>query len=343
VTAGAPPERATDDRSVTIADVRAAAERLAGVATRTPVLTSRTLDALAGGRVRCKAEHLQRVGAFKFRGAYAALSAMAPADRRRGVVAFSSGNHAQAVALAARELGMSAAIVMPTDAPPVKLAATRGYGAEVVTYDRYTQDRAAIARRLADERGATVLPPFDHPLVVAGQGTATLELLEEVPDLDLLVVPVGGGGLLAGAAVVARSLRPDLEVVGVEPADRPAARRALAEGEVVDVEVPRTILDGQQTAHIGRIPLAILQRAVDRVVGVDDRLVAATVRLLALRTKQVVEPSGASALAAVVGRVVDAGDRRVGVVLSGGNIAPELLARIVTDDDLELDGPLPAR
>jgi threo-3-hydroxy-L-aspartate ammonia-lyase len=318
---------------VTMADVRRAAARLDGVAHRTPVLTSRTLDRWAGGTLFLKAEHLQRVGAFKFRGAYNALAALDPAVRARGVVAFSSGNHAQAVALAAATLEMRATIVMPTDAPPVKLAATRGYGAEVVTYDRYTEDRAAIAAAIAEERGATVLPPFDHPDVIAGQGTAALELLEEVPDLDLLVTPIGGGGLLAGSAVAAKSLRADLEVVGVEPADRRAARDALARGEVVEVPVPRTVLDGQQTSHIGHLPLAILGALVDRVEGVSDADALAAVRALAMRCKQVVEPSGASALAAVLAGTVHAEGRRVGIVLSGGNIAPELLADVLRDDD----------
>jgi threo-3-hydroxy-L-aspartate ammonia-lyase len=311
---------------VTLADVRRAAAVLDGVAHRTPVLTSRTLDRWAGGQLYLKAEHLQRVGAFKFRGAYHALASLGPAQRRRGVVAFSSGNHAQAVALAAATLGMPATIVMPTDAPPVKLAATRGYGAEIVPYDRYTEDRAALASSIAQARGATVLPPFDHPDVIAGQGTAALELLEEVPDLDLLVVPVGGGGLAAGSAVAGRGLRPDLEVVGVEPGGRRAARDALAQGAVVDVEVPRTVLDGQQTTHIGGLPLTLLRALADRVEGVADADALATVRTLALRCKQVVEPSGASALAAVLAGTVPAGGRRVGVVLSGGNIAPELLA-----------------
>jgi threonine dehydratase len=307
--------------------VRAAAATLAGVAHRTPVLTSRQLDERVGGRVWLKAEHLQRVGAFKFRGAYTALAALDPATFPGGVVAYSSGNHAQAVALAASLLRLPATIVMPEDAPPTKLAATRGYGAEVVTYDRYGEDRAAIAASLAAERGATVLPPFDHPQVIAGQGTAALELLEEVPDLDLVVAPIGGGGLLAGTALVCGPL--GVDVVGVEPAGRRAAREALARGEVVDVEVPRTLLDGQQTTHVGVRPLAILRRAGARVVGIGDDAVAGTVRFLATRTKQVVEPSGASALAAVLAGEVPVAGRRVGVVLSGGNVDPDRLADLL--------------
>jgi threonine dehydratase len=296
------------------------------------VLTSGHLDDLAGATLHLKAEHLQRVGAFKFRGAYNAVAALPDEVRARGVVAFSSGNHAQAIAAAAALLGVPSTIVMPTDAPTVKLDATRGYGAEVVLYDRYREDREAIGRHLADERGATVVPPFDHPDVMAGQGTVALELLEDVADLDVLVAPIGGGGLLSGCAVAARSLRPDLEVVGVEPAGRRAARAALDRGEVVEVPVPRTLLDGQQTTTIGHGPLAVLRRLEVQVVGVEDAEVVAAVRLLAVRTKQVVEPSGAAGLAAVLaGRVPTAG-RRVGVVLSGGNVAPDRLARLLTLD-----------
>ncbi|MFA9432297.1 pyridoxal-phosphate dependent enzyme [Egicoccus sp. AB-alg2] len=319
---------ATDALPVVFEDVRRAAERLAGVAHRTPVLTSRTLDAATGATVFCKAEHLQRIGAFKFRGAYNALAALDPHERARGVVAFSSGNHAQAVALAARLLAVPATIVMPLDAPPVKVAATRDYGAEVVTYDRYTEDRRAIGEAIATERGATVVPPYDHPDVIAGQGTAALELLEDVPDLDALVVPIGGGGLLAGSAVSMRAVRPEATVLGVEPAGRRAARDAMQRGEVVQVPVGRTLLDGQQTPEVGVRNLALLRAHVDRVEGVDDDEALAAMRLLATRMKQVVEPSGASALGALLaGRFPDLRGARVGVLLSGGNVTPEVLAR----------------
>jgi threo-3-hydroxy-L-aspartate ammonia-lyase len=312
---------------VTLDDVGRAADRVARAAHRTPVLRSRQLDERLGASVHLKAEHLQRVGAFKFRGAYNTVAALAPLVRARGVVAFSSGNHAQAVALACQLHQVPATIVMPTDAPPVKLAATRGYGAEVVLYDRYREDRRAIGQRLADERGATVVPPFDHPDVVAGQGTAGLELLEEVPDLDLLVAPIGGGGLLAGCAAAGRGRRADLEVVGVEPADRRAARDALARGAVVEVEVPRTLLDGQQTSHIGEVPLATLRQHEVRVVGVTDEAALDAVAWAATRMKQVLEPSGAAALAAVLDGTIDVAGRRVGLVLSGGNVTPEVLTR----------------
>ena len=323
------------DLPVGLPDVEAAAERLAGVAHRTPVVTARRLDERTGGRLHLKAEHLQRVGAFKFRGAYNAIARLPQRERAAGVVAWSSGNHAQAVACAAALLECPATIVMPRDAPAVKVTATRGYGATIVSYDRYTEDRREIGRRIAGEVGATIIPPYDHPDVIAGQGTATLELLTDVAQLDLLVVPVGGGGLLAGAAIAASRRQGELEVVGVEPAERRAARDALSAGRVVEVPVPRTVLDGQQTPEIGEHPLAILRSLVDRVIGVEDDVVLATVRTLALRTKQVVEPSGASALAAIVGGHLDVTDRRVGVIISGGNVEPHLLARVLTGD-----GPL---
>ena len=308
-------------------DIARAAARLAGVAHRTPVLTSRSLDAATGGELHLKAEHLQRVGAFKFRGAYHAVTRLAPEVRARGIVAFSSGNHAQAIALASALHGVPATIVMPTDAPAVKLAATRGYGAEVVTYDRYRQDRVAIGDRIAEERGGTVIPPFDHPDVMAGQGTVGRELVEQVEGLDLLVVPVGGGGLLSGCAVAITAALGAVEIVGVEPAERHAARAALAAGEVVEVAVPRTLLDGQQTSHVGRRPLAVLRATVDRVVGVTDDEALSALRWLAMTTKQVVEPSGAAGLAAVLAGHIEVTGRRVGIVLSGGNVTPQVLAQ----------------
>lgn len=320
---------------IAIDDVRTAAARLEGVAHRTPVLRSRHLDLRVGTRLHLKAEHLQRVGAFKFRGAYNAIASL-PADvRARGIIAYSSGNHAQAIASAAGLLDAPATIVMPSDAPQVKLAATRGYGAEVVGYDRYTEDRRSIGESIARERGATIIPPYDHPAVIAGQGTAALELIEDVSTLDTLVVPVGGGGLIAGCAVAARAINPRLRVIGVEPQGRRAARHALERGEVVQVDVPRTALDGQQTPEVGHLPLAIMQREVDEVVGVDDQAVLATVRTLAIRMKQVVEPSGASALSAILDGGIELDGDDVGVIISGGNIAPAVLADLLSRD-LEL-------
>jgi threo-3-hydroxy-L-aspartate ammonia-lyase len=310
-------------------DVRRAAARLDGVARRTPVLAARHFDVRAGAHLLLKAEQLQHAGAFKFRGAYNAVAALDDAARHRGVVAFSSGNHAQAVAFACQLLDVPVAIVMPSDAPPIKLTATRGYGAEVVLYDREREDREQIGRALAEERDATVIPPFDHPDVMAGQGTVALELIEEVGRLDVLVAPIGGGGLLSGCAVAARGLLPEVEVIGVEPEVRTAARDALAIGEVVHRPIPRTVLDGQRTAAIGQRPLEVLRDVGAQVVGVGDHEVEATIRALVARTKQVVEPSGAAGLAAILTGRIEVTGKRVGVVLSGGNIDLPELARIL--------------
>ena len=317
-----------------IEDVRAAARRLDGVAHRTPVLRSSTLDAWTGGELLLKAEHLQRMGAFKFRGAYNAVSALDDDARARGVCAYSSGNHAQAVALSARLHGTHATIVMPEDTPAVKLEATRGYGAEVLLYDRYTEDRAEVGRRLADERGMTLIPPFDHPDVMAGQGTAALELIEDTADdgpLDVLVVCVGGGGLISGCATAAKGLSPTTRVVGVEPAARGVARRSLAAGELVVEPVPTTIADGQQGDRLGALTLAVMSERVDEVVGVTDDDIRAAMRVLFDRMKQVVEPSGASALAAVLAGAVDVRGRRVGITLSGGNVGLERFLTLMRD------------
>ena len=310
-------------------DVGRAAARLDGVAHRTPALVSRTLDGHTSGSLHLKAEHLQRIGAFKFRGAYNAVASLDPGERDRGVVTYSSGNHGQAVAQAAALLDVTARVVMPADAPQVKLAAVRGYGAQVVTFDRYVDDREEIAARIQREHGSVLVPPYDDEIVMAGQGTAALELLEDVADLDLLVSPVGGGGLLAGCAVAARSLRPDIELIGVEPEGRRAARDSIATGTIVRGSIPRTVCDGQQSAQIGTRPLAVFRDLGVKVVGVEDDAVVAAVRFLALRMKQVVEPSGASALAAILSGVVPVRGRRVGVVLSGGNVEPTVLAEIL--------------
>jgi threonine dehydratase len=301
-------------------DVEAAAARLEGVAHRTPVFTSRTLDERAGGRVFLKAENLQRGGAFKFRGAYNTIAQLPPGT---GVAAFSSGNHAQAVALAASILGVDAVILMPDDAPPTKLAATRGYGAEVVTYDRFAQDREALGRELAEERGLALVPPFDHPHVMAGQGTAALELLEDVPDLDMLVTPVGGGGLLSGTAVAADGR----EVWGVEPEAGDDVRRSLEEGRRVAIEVPRTIADGLQTTAVGEAPFPVIRDRVAGIVTVSDDELVEAMRFLFERLKLVVEPSGAAGVAALLAGKL--GGERVGVVLSGGNVGAERFAELL--------------
>ncbi len=305
--------------AVAFDDVLAAARRLDGVAHRTPVVTSQSLDERTGTRVFLKCENLQRMGAFKFRGAYNRIAALEDAVRARGVVAFSSGNHAQGVALAARLLGAPATIVMPEDAPLSKLAATRGYGAEVVTYDRRTMNRGAIAEGLARERGATLVPPYDDPYVIAGQGTCALELCREV-ELDALLVPVGGGGLLSGCALAATSLAPGIALYGVEPEAGDDFAQSFARGERVEIAVPETIADGQQTTMPGALTFPIVRRLCAGILTVSDDDIRATMRFAFERLKLVVEPSGACALAALLFANVDLRGKRVGVVLSGGNV-----------------------
>jgi threo-3-hydroxy-L-aspartate ammonia-lyase len=312
-----------------IEDVQAAAARLEGVANRTPVLRSRTLDELAGTEVHLKAEVFQRGGAFKFRGAYNRMSRLFPEELRRGVAAYSSGNHAQAVALAARLCGTSAMIVMPRDAPPEKVEATKVYGAEVVAYDRYREDREEIGRRLAQERRLTLVPPYDDPVVMAGQGTAALELIDEAPDLDALVVPVSGGGLIAGSATGAKALRPAIRVIGVEPETGDDTKRSLEAGRRVEIDVPRTIADGLQCHVPGELTFEVNRRLVDEVVTVTDREIVEAMRLLFERLKVVVEPSGAVGVAALLARRVPGVGRRAGVILSGGNIGARRFAELV--------------
>ena len=305
---------------ISLGDVEAAARRLEGVAHRTPVVTSRTLDSRAGARVYLKAENLQRGGAFKFRGAYNKISSLADAERSRGVAAFSSGNHAQAVALAASLHGTIAVILMPEDAPPAKVEATRGYGAEVVVYDRWTQDREALGAELAEQRGLTLVPPYDDPLVMAGQGTAALELLEDAGDLDVLVTPVGGGGLAAGCATAGKGIRPELRVYGVEPEAGDDTRRSLAEGRRVEIPVPKTIADGLQAPTPGKLTFEVNRELLDGVETVSDDELVAAMGFLFDRCKLVVEPSGAAALAALLASKLDVEGLRVGVILSGGNV-----------------------
>ncbi|MGW1952786.1 threo-3-hydroxy-L-aspartate ammonia-lyase [Streptomyces sp. NPDC001920] len=310
----------TDTPPITLDDVRDAAARLKGVAHRTPVLRSRTLDERVGAEVFLKCENFQRVGAFKFRGAYNAASRLDPRQLARGIAAYSSGNHAQAVALAARELGTTAVIVMPEDAPPSKREATLGYGAEIVTYDRYTGDRIAIGEALAAERGLALIPPYEHPHVMAGQGTAALELLEEVGELDQLVVPVGGGGLIAGSATVVKSLRPDARVIGVEPEAGDDTKRSLEAGRRVSVPVPRTIADGQALHTPGELTFSVNRRLVDGIALVGDDEIRDAMRFAFERLKIVVEPSGATPLAALLTGRTGPLPRRVGVIVSGGNV-----------------------
>lgn len=303
----------------TYADVESAAERIAGEAHRTPVFTSRTIDERAGCHVFFKCENLQRGGAFKFRGAYNALSRLDADARRRGVLTFSSGNHAQAIALAGKILDIPRTIVMPNDAPAVKLAATRGYGGEVVLYDRERDDRETIGRRIAAERGLTVVPPYDHPHIVAGQGTAAKELFEDVGPLDVLLVPCGGGGLLSGCALAAAALAPGCRVIGVEPAAGDDATRSFRTRTLQTVHNPHTICDGARTPSLGAITFELVLRHVADMVTVSDEAILQAMTLLWERLKTVVEPTGALGAAALLDGIVQAKAARVGVVLSGGN------------------------
>jgi threonine dehydratase len=315
---------------IALADVQAAAGRLAGVAHRTPALTARSLDAATGAaRVFLKAENLQRGGAFKFRGAYNAVASLAPAERARGVATVSSGNHAQALAIAAQLHAVPAVILMPDDAPAGKLAATRGYGAEVIAFDRYGEDREALLAALVAERGLVPIHPYDDPRVMAGQGTAALELLEDAGELDLLLVCVGGGGLIAGCATAAAGISPRTRVIGVEPEAGDDTRRSLAAGERVRIPVPHTIADGQQLPIPGELTFPVVQRLVAEIVTVSDAEIVAAMRFLFERVKTVVEPSGACALAALLSGRVDAGGARVGVTLSGGNVTAARFAELV--------------
>ena len=315
---------------IELGDVLAASERLEGVAHRTPVLTARSLDAATGAeRVLLKAENLQRVGAFKFRGAYNAVASMAPDERARGVATVSSGNHAQAVALAARLHEIPAVILMPDDAPAGKLAATRGYGAEVVTFDRYASDREELLAELVAERGLSSIHPYDDYRVMAGQGTVALELLSDAGPLDLLLVCVGGGGLIAGCASAVAGVSPQTRVIGVEPAAGDDTRRSLSAGERVRIAVPRTIADGQQLPIPGELTFPIVQRLVSEVVTVSDDEIVAAMRFLFERLKTVAEPSGACALAALLAGRVDVAGARVGVTITGGNVTAERFAELV--------------
>jgi threonine dehydratase len=315
---------------LTLDDVRAAAQRLHGRIVRTPVVTADAWDDVTGFRVFFKCENLQRAGAFKIRGALNRLLTLTPEERSRGVIAFSSGNHAQGVALAARLVGTTALIVMPNDAPALKVEATRGYGAEIVVYDRLTEDREAIARRLAAESGRVLVPPYDDERIMAGQGTAALELLEDAPGLDALVAPVGGGGLMAGCSTVARALLPDITIAGVEADTANDTYLSLQKGERVTIPPPPTIADGIRITTPGALTFPILQANRVEIVLVTDDEIRAAVRMLALGARIVAEPTGAVGAAAVLaGKLALSPRARVGVILSGGNIDPRLLADIV--------------
>ena len=301
-------------------DVTEAAHRLKGMAHRTPVLRSSTMDALLGAELFFKCENLQRMGAFKFRGAFNALVQFSDAQRQRGVLAFSSGNHAQAIALSARLLQMPAVIVMPEDAPAAKIAATRGYGAEVVTYNRFTEDREAISQHLATERGMTLVPPFDHAQVIAGQGTVAKELFDEVPHLDYLFVPLGGGGLLSGCLLAASQLAPQCKVIGVEPEAGNDGQQSLRAGRVMRIATPQTIADGAQSQALGTLTFPIIHAGASDIVTATDAQLMAAMHFVAERMKIVVEPTGALGLAGARHGGIALRGKRVGVVISGGNV-----------------------
>jgi threonine dehydratase len=313
----------------TFADVLAAADRIRGVAHRTPVVTSRTADAMADATIFFKCENLQRSGAFKFRGALNAIRALGAAGRKGGVLAFSSGNHAQAIALAGQMEGVSTVIVMPQDAPALKVAATRGYGGEVVFYDRYKEDREAIGRSLAADRGLTVIPPYDHGDVIAGQGTAALELIEEVGPLDVLLTPLGGGGLLSGSALTAEARSPGCQVFGVEPEAGDDGRRSFREGRIVTIPVPVSIADGALTTYLGQRTFPLIRSLVQDVVTVPDVMLVETMRFFLERMKLVVEPTGCLAAAAALNGIAPVAGKRVGVILSGGNVDSRVMAGLL--------------
>jgi threonine dehydratase len=312
-------------------DVVQAAGRIAGVANRTPVLTSRTVDEAFGAQVFFKCENMQRMGAFKFRGAYNALTKFTPEQRRAGVVAFSSGNHAQAIALSAKLLGIPATIVMPQDAPAAKVAATRGYGGNVVLYDRYTQDREQIGRELAEKHGLTLIPPYDHPDVIAGQGTAAKELFEETGPLDAFFVCLGGGGLLSGSALSTRALAPDCRLVGVEPEAGNDGQQSFRKGEIVHIATPQTIADGAQTQHLGNLTFPIIRRDVDDILTATDDELVQCMRFFAERMKIVVEPTGCLGFAAARRMKDELRGKKVGILVSGGNIDLAKLSGFLAD------------
>ncbi len=316
----------TEPAAPSFEDIAAASRRITGHAHRTPVLRSRTADARVGAQVFFKCENFQRVGAFKFRGAFNALSQFDAAQRRAGVVTFSSGNHAQAVALAAQLLGIPATIVMPRDAPALKVAATRGYGAEIVLYDRYSEDREAIGRGLAEKRGLTLIPPYDHPHVIAGQGTAALELFEEVGPLDALFVCLGGGGLLSGSAIAARSMAPECKVFGAEPAAGNDGSQSFRAGHIIQIDTPQTIADGAQNQRLGFLTFPIIRRLVEDIIEVSDSELVEAMRFFAERMKIIVEPTGCLSFAAAQKRPAGA---RIGVIVSGGNVDLTRLSQLL--------------
>lgn len=310
-------------------DIEAAAQRLHGVAHRTPVLTSSTADRMAGAQLFFKCENFQRMGAFKFRGAYNAIARFTDAQRKAGVLTYSSGNHAQAIALSASLTGIDSVIIMPHDAPALKVQATREYGGEVIMYDRYKENREEIGRRLAHQRGMTLIPPYDHPDVIAGQGTAAKELFEQAGQLDVLLVCLGGGGLLAGSAIAAAALSPSCKVIGVEPQAGNDGQQSLRSGAIVHIPVPDTIADGAKVTHIGEHNFKVIQRYVDDIVTVSDSQLIASMKFFAERMKMVVEPTGCLAAAAALHGSVPIEGKRVGILISGGNVDLATFAQMI--------------
>lgn len=313
----------------TYGDVAKAAARIQGVAHRTPIMTSATANAMTGAELYFKCENFQRMGAFKFRGAYNAVAQLSAEQKKRGVVTFSSGNHAQAIALSARLLGVAAVIVMPSDAPGAKVAATKGYGGEVILYDRYREDREEIGRRLSEERSLTLIPPYDHPHVMAGQGTAAKELIEETGELDYLFVCLGGGGLLSGSALSARTLSPHCKVIGVEPEAGNDGQQSLRKGTIVTIDVPKTIADGAMTTHLGEYTFPVIQELVDDILTVTDEQLIETMKFFAQRMKMVVEPTGCLAAAAAMAGAVPLQGKKVGVIISGGNVDLDRFGKLI--------------
>jgi threonine dehydratase len=320
----------TETVQLQYSDIEQAAGRIAGAAHRTPVATSRTADQLTGAQLFFKCENLQRMGAFKFRGAYNALARFTDEQRRAGVLTYSSGNHAQAIALSASLVGIKSAIIMPHDAPALKVRATRGYGGEVIVYDRYKENREEIGVRLAKERGMTLIPPYDHPDVICGQGTAAKELIEETGPLDVLLVPLGGGGLLAGCALAASHLAPGCKIIGVEPEAGNDGQQSLRTGQIVDIGVPQTIADGAQTSHLGQHNFAVIKRLVDDIVTVSDAQLVETMKFFAERMKMVVEPTGCLAAAAALHGAYPVAGKKVGILISGGNVDLARFAQLVS-------------
>jgi threo-3-hydroxy-L-aspartate ammonia-lyase len=313
----------------TYSDIVDAAERMKGIAHRTPVLTSITANTLTGAELFFKCENYQRMGAFKFRGAYNSIAQFSVTQRKNGVATYSSGNHAQAIALSAKLLGVSATIVMPDDVPASKVAATKGYGGKVIMYDRYKEDREEIGKRLAEERGLTLIPPYDHPHVMSGQGTAAKELIEEVGKIDYLFVCLGGGGLLSGSALSAKALNPQCKVIGVEPEAGNDGQQSFRKGKIVTIAVPKTIADGAQTTHLGQYTFPVIQKYVDDILTVTDQQLLSTMRFFAQTMKMVVEPTGCLAATAAMSGVLPVKGKKVGVIISGGNVDLEVFARML--------------